>query len=149
MQGDATIQITGTVMDDPELRYTDKGQPVVKIRVLTQPREYDKASGEWKNAKGTSYFVTGFGKMAEMVAESCGKQTRVVVEGTIRQREYTAQDGTTKYVWDVTADEIALSLKWDAAKVQRMDRASKGQVSSDDPWASASPTRPATAGTAG
>lgn len=141
--GDATIQITGTVMDDPELRYTPSGQAVAKIRVLTNPRELDKASGQWKNLPGTSYFVTCFGKMAENVAACATKKTRVLVTGTIRQRSYE-QDGATKYTWDVTADEIGPSWRFDEAKVQRMDRASTGAAPTGeaDPWATASPTRP-------
>jgi single-strand DNA-binding protein len=134
--GDAQIRIIGTVMDDPNMRYTPGGKAVAKIRVLTSPREKDRQTGEWKNMPGTSYFVTCFDKMAENVGESCGKGTRVVIDGTIREREYE-QDGVKKYAWDVTADEVSLSLRWDAAKVQRMDRASKGQVATgtEDAWA--------------
>lgn len=141
--GDATIQITGTVMAAPELRYTANSQPVCKIRVLTNPRELDKATGKWKNLDGTSYFVTCFGSLAENVAGSVAERTRVVVNGTIRQRSYEVE-GVTKYTWDVTADEIGVSLRFDQAKVQRMDRASTGAAptGSDDPWATASPTRP-------
>lgn len=142
--GDAKIQITGTVMDDPETRYTAGGQQVTKIRVLTNPRELDKATGKWKNLDGTSYFVTCFGTLAENVAASVSKKTRVVIDGSIRQRSYEVE-GVTKYTWDVTADEIGVSLRFDQARVQRMDRASTGAAptGSDDPWATASPNRPA------
>lgn len=135
--GDATIQITGTVMGDVDLRYgQNKGTAVAKFRVLTQPREMNRQTGKWENLKGTSYFVTCFGQMAENLANSVGERTRVMVVGTIREREYE-KDGVTKYAWDVTADEVGISPRFDTVKVQRMDRASRGEVATgaEDAWA--------------
>ena len=80
------LTITGNLVDDPELRYTPSGQPVVRFRVASTPRFYDKASGEWKD--GESVFLTcqAWKQLGENVAETVTQGTRVIVTGRLRQR---------------------------------------------------------------
>lgn len=43
IMNETQLTITGNLLDDPELRYTPSGQPVVRFRVASTPRFYDKA----------------------------------------------------------------------------------------------------------
>ncbi len=140
MQGDATIQLSGNLADDPEISFGGK-TPVAKFRVLTNPRRFDRDRDQWVDGEPTGWKVVVFGKAAENVQESCRKGTRVTVIGTVAQRSYEAQDGEKKWVTEVTAEDVSVSLKWDTVKVQRMARASRGEAptGADDPWATATP----------
>ena len=136
------LTITGNLVDDPELRYTPSGQPVVRFRVASTPRFYDKASGEWKD--GESLFLTcqAWRQPAEHAAESLARGTRVIVQGRLRQRSYEAKDGSGKRtVYELDADEIGVSLRNATAKVTKASRAAAGngeqRQGDTDQWASA------------
>src|SRR6476469_9904986 len=64
--------------------------------------------------------------MAENVAESIGKGTRVVVTGRLEQRSWETEQGEKRSVVEVVADEIAPSLRWATATVNKNDRRGGG-----------------------
>jgi single-strand DNA-binding protein len=143
MAEDTTITIIGNAVEDPELRFTPSGAAVAKFRVASTPRYMDRQSGEWKDGEALFLPVTVWRQAAENVAESVAKGTRVVVHGKLRQRQYE-KDGQKRTVFELEADEVAVSLKFATAKVAKMQRSS-GQsgrasaVDSGDPWATATP----------
>jgi single-strand DNA-binding protein len=143
IMNETQLTITGNLVDDPELRYTPSGQPVVRFRVASTPRFYEKASGDWKD--GESLFLTcqAWRQPAENAAESLNRGTRVIVAGRLRQRSYEAKDGSGKRtVYELEADEIGVSLRNATAKVTKASRTSTsatgnggGGQGEADPWA--------------
>jgi single-strand DNA-binding protein len=118
---DNTVTLVGNCGRDPEIRYTQGGQAKADFGLAVSRRWQDRASGEWKEQ--TSWIrVVCWGQLAENVAESVTKGTRVVVTGRLEQREYEADGGEKKQVVEVVADEIAPSLRWATAQVQKNDR---------------------------
>ncbi|HEX5949647.1 MAG TPA: single-stranded DNA-binding protein [Actinomycetota bacterium] len=123
MASDNQIIIVGNLTDDPELRYTPNGAAVVKFRVAVNRRYKDEA-GNWKDGD-TSYFtVNGWRSLAENVAESLTRGTRVVVAGRLQMRSWETQEGDKRTVVEIEADEIGPSLRWATAKVERQSRSS-------------------------
>jgi len=122
MSNDTTMTLVGNLVADPELRYTPAGQPVARIRVASTPRFRDNATGEWKD--GESLFLTcnAWRQLAENVAESLERGSRVIVTGRLRQRSYE-KDGEKRTVYELEADEVAVSLRNATAKVAKVDRA--------------------------
>ena len=121
MASDNQIIITGNLTDDPELRYTPNGAAVVKFRVAVNKRYKDEA-GNWKDGE-TSYFtVNAWRTLAENVAESLTRGTRVVVAGRLQMRSWETQDGDKRTVVEIEADEVGPSLRWATAKVERQGR---------------------------
>ena len=57
--------------------------------------------------------------LAENVAESITKGTRVVVAGTLSQRSWENQDGEKRSKVEIVADEVAPSLRWASADIRR------------------------------
>ena len=57
--------------------------------------------------------------LAENVAESITKGTRVVVAGTLSQRSWETQDGDKRSKVEIVADEVAPSLRWASADIRR------------------------------
>ena len=64
--------------------------------------------------------------MAENVAESLAKGSRVVVTGRLEQRSWETENGDKRSVVEVNADEIGPSLRWATAQVTRNDRRGGG-----------------------
>jgi single-strand DNA-binding protein len=145
MAGETLITVIGNLCDDPELRFTQSGAAVAKFRVASTPRHLDKASGEWRDGEPLFLACTVWRQMAENVAESLKRGTRVIVSGRLKQRSYE-KDGEKRTVFELEVDEVGPSLRYATAKVQRMQRSgsSSGGPGSaapgvgDDPWASAS-----------
>ena len=113
MAFDNTITVVGNVTRDPELRFTQGGMAVANFGVAWNKRKQD---GE----EEVSFFdVTCFRSLAENVAESITKGTRVVVAGTLSQRSWENQDGEKRSKVEIVADEVAPSLRWASADIRR------------------------------
>ena len=144
MAGETTITVVGNLCDDPELRYTPSGAAVAKFRLASTPRTFDKATSEWKDGEPLFLACTVWRQMAENVAESLTKGTRVIVSGRLKQRSYETREGEKRTVVELDVDEVGPSLKYATAKVQRMQRSGGGPGRSGgssrggdaDPWAS-------------
>src|SRR5918996_136639 len=119
-----SITIVGNITRDPELRYTPSGQANVRLGVAVNRRWQDRNSGEWNEA--TSFFdVIAWRELAENVNESLKKGARVIVTGRLEQRTWE-QEGNKRSVVEIIADEIAPSLRWATAKVEKTERRSGG-----------------------
>ena len=113
MAFDNTVTIVGNVTRDPELRFTQGGAAVASFGVAWNMKNRD---GE----ESVSFFdVTCWRSLAENVAESITKGTRVVIYGRLDHRTWETQDGEKRSKIDIIADEVAPSLRWAAAEVSR------------------------------
>jgi len=118
------VTIVGNVTRDPELRFTPSGQANARIGVAVNRKWQDRNSGEWQEA--TSFFdVICWRDLAENVSDSIKKGTRVIVTGRLEQRSWE-QEGNKRYVVEIIADEVAPSLRWATAKVEKTERRSGG-----------------------
>jgi single-strand DNA-binding protein len=95
--------------------------------------------------------------VAENVAESLTRGTRVIVQGRLKQRSYETKEGEKRTVVEVEVDEVGPALRYATAKVQKTSRGGGGGAGggaggfggggggaqrgapSDDPWASPAP----------
>jgi len=138
MASDNQVIIVGNLTDDPELRYTPNGAAVVKFRVAVNRRFKDEA-GNWKDGD-TSYFtVNAWRTLAENVAESLTRGTRVVVAGRLQMRSWETQEGDKRTVVEIEADEIGPSLRWATAKVEKQARSGASNWSAPVAVESSSP----------
>ncbi len=120
MSAGNSITIVGNITRDPELRYTPSGQANVRLGVAVNRKWQDRSSGEWQEA--TSFFdVIAWRELAENVNESLKKGARVIVTGRLEQRSWE-QEGNKRSVVEIIADEIAPSLRWATAKVEKTER---------------------------
>jgi single-strand DNA-binding protein len=118
---DNSVTIVGNLTRDPEIRYTSGGQAKASFGVAVSRRWQNRQSNEWEEA--TSFFnVVCWREMAENVAESLAKGSRVVVTGRLEQRSWETENGDKRSVVEVVADEIGPSLRWATAQVTRNER---------------------------
>ncbi|MPM48876.1 Single-stranded DNA-binding protein A [bioreactor metagenome] len=105
------IMILGRLGRDPEMRYTPAGKAVTSFNVATD-RSYPDSTG--KIIKETIWFrVTVWDKLAENCNNFLSKGKMVFVEGRLTvdpktggPRIWTAQDGTTRASFEISASTI-------------------------------------------
>jgi single-strand DNA-binding protein len=118
------VTFIGNLTDDPELRYTQGGTPVATIRLASNRRWNDR---DGQQQEETTYLnVTCWRDMAENVAESFHKGDRAIAIGRLKVRSYENREGQTVWTTEIEADEIAPSLRWARANVNRTGGAGGG-----------------------
>lgn len=140
MAGEVTLTIAGNATSDAELRFTPSGDAVATFTVAATPRTF--RDGEWRDGDPLFLRCSVWRQQAENVAESVMKGTRLVVTGRLKQRSYETREGEKRTVVELDADEVAVSLKFAQAQVQRATRGEPSRRPArggEDPWASAAP----------
>ena len=128
MAFDNTVTIVGNVTRDPELRYLTSGTALASFGVAWNNR-YKNNAGE--QVEDTSFFdVTCWRDLADNVAESIRKGDRVIVFGRLDQRSWETQDGDKRSKVEITADDVAPSLRWATAEIHKVRRDGPGGGSS-------------------
>lgn len=117
---DSQLTIVGSLGRDPELRYTNSGSAIVSLTVAVSHRY--KKNEEW--IEDTAWVdVTAWNALAENVAASCSKGTRVICTGRLKMDEWDDKNGGGKRSKLVlVADEIGASFRWATAVVDRVER---------------------------
>ena len=126
MAGEPTITIIGNTVADIDLRFTSSGDAVASFTVASTPRTFDKAAQEWKDGETLFIRCSVWRDMAENVAQSLTKGTRVIVQGRLTQRSYEDRDGNKRTSLDLAVDEIGPSLKRAVAKVEKRSSGTGG-----------------------
>lgn len=125
MAVDNAVHVTGNAGREPELRFTPSGQAVANFGIAVNRRWQNRQTQEWEEA--TSWFdVTCWGQLAENVSETVGRGTRVTVTGRLDQRSWENQEGEKRSKVEIVADDVAVSLRWATAQVQRNERSEGG-----------------------
>jgi len=117
-----SVTLVGNLTDDPELRFTAQGAAVANFRIAVSKRIRDPQTNEWKDGDTSFFRVNVWRQLAENVAESLTRGTRVVVTGTLKMRQWETQEGEKRSVVEVEATEVGPSLKWATAKVEKTSR---------------------------
>jgi single-strand DNA-binding protein len=139
------ITIVGNLTDDPELRFTPNGAPVVKFRVASNRQRFDRNTNKWEDAGTDFYTVSAWNTLANNCAETLQKGMRVVVFADQRQRHWKDEKTQeNRSAWELTAQAVGPDLTWATATVTKA--AKRDQAAPDDPWATGSKQPPAMAG---
>jgi single-strand DNA-binding protein len=120
----ASVSFAGNLTDQPEVRYTENGIARAMFRVAVSGRRDQEAS---------FFTVVVWRDQAEHAAESLSKGSRVVVVGRLQQRSWTAEDGSTRSVVEVVAEELGASLRWATAATTTRTTRSQEQASTRRP----------------
>jgi single-strand DNA-binding protein len=137
-----SVTLVGNLTDDPELRFTAQGAAVANFRIAVSKRIKDPQTNEWKDGDTSFFRINVWRQLAENVAESLTRGTRVVVTGTLKMRQWETQEGEKRSVVEVEATEVGPSLKWATAKIEKTSRQSQGgaaAASGGGDWESPTP----------
>ena len=130
MAQDNSVSIVGNLTREPELRFTPSGQATATFGIAVNRTWTDRQSQERRES--TSFFdVVCWGTLAENAATSLARGTRVVVTGRLDQRSWETQEGDKRSKVEITAEEIAPSLRWATVQVTRNERRSPDNANGD------------------
>lgn len=104
MRGVNKVILIGNLGKDPELTTFESGNKKASFSLATTERYRDRngqdqTQTEWHN-------IVVWGNLAEIVEKYLKKGMPVYIEGKIRTREYTAQDGSQRRITEIVADNM-------------------------------------------
>lgn len=137
-----TIQITGNLGGDPELRFTPSGAAVATFTVADTPRRKNEQTGQWEDAGETLWLRCSVWRdKAEAVAEQLKRGDSVSVTGRLKQRSWDDKDGQKRTAVECDAFEVA--------KVVKATPSQRAPQPQSDPWAAPPAQSPSTWGGGG
>ena len=99
------VVLVGNLTKDPELRQTQSGTAVCKLRLAVNTRRKDE-TGQWTD-KPNYFDVTVWGNQAESCSQYLSKGRPVAVDGRLEWREWEATDGSGKrQAVEIIADSV-------------------------------------------
>ncbi|MEB3372442.1 single-stranded DNA-binding protein [Saccharopolyspora mangrovi] len=137
MAGGTEITIVGNLTANPELKFTHSGAAVANFTVANNPRFLDRQSGEWKDGESLFLRCNAWRQLAENVAESLTKGTRVIVQGRLKQRSFETREGEKRTVVELDVTEVGPALRYATATVRKTTRTTTDEPPAEDMWAAA------------
>jgi single-strand DNA-binding protein len=100
------VMLLGNLGADPELKTTQGGQAVLKLRLATTESYVDK--NQARQEKTEWHSVTLWGKRGEALAKFLKKGDRIFVEGGLRTSSYE-KNGEKRYSTEINATNVILA----------------------------------------
>lgn len=117
MTGEPILTVTGNLTNDPEMRTTKGGTPVINYTVAATPRQFK--NGEWSDGE-TLFQKCAQWQGIENAAQTLQKGMRVVVTGQLKSHSWqdtTSGANRSEHVLEV--QEVGVSLKHAIAQVRK------------------------------
>ena len=96
------VILIGNLVQDIELRTTEKGTAVVRNKIAI-----NNGKDENGNERPTDFLLFyAFNKVAENMAKYCEKGSKIAIEGRLKNRSWDKQDGTKAYETAVYANNV-------------------------------------------
>ena len=112
------VQLLGNLARDAELRFTQSGKAVATFTVAAT-NTFISSDGETKEQTAFINCVA-WGKLGESVG-NLKKGNRMFVEGRIQTRSYETQDNQKRYVTEVVAGFVGVSLLNESSEPSNFD----------------------------
>ncbi len=119
----AQVTVVGNLTAEPEIKTTKTGSSVLKVGVAVN-RRWKNKQDEWEEE--VSFFdVNAWGELADNVAASLAKGSRVIVSGRLEQQSWENKEGQKQSKVVLVADDIGVSLR--KAQVQGVTKTGQPQ----------------------
>lgn len=103
------VQLIGHLGANPEVKTFDGNKKVAKINLATN-ETYKNQKGE-KITETTWHNLTAWGSNAEFAEKYLEKGSEIVVEGKLKNNNYTDKDGIKRYVTEIEVTEFMILSK--------------------------------------
>lgn len=113
----------GRLVKDPELKYTPDGSALCNFSMAVN-RDYKNAEGKYD---ADFFNFTAWKKTGEIIQKYVKKGNRLLVNGSLRNRKYQANDGTTKTITFINVNSIEFIEKFDKSKQEQSKPQQKKQ----------------------
>lgn len=101
------VILVGNVGIDPEVRTTESGVKVARVRLATTERLFDRQANETKEHTEW-HTITLWRGLADVVDRYVRKGTQLYIEGRLRTREWMDKDNNKRYTTEILADTMNL-----------------------------------------
>ena len=131
MQGYNRVIFGGNLGADPELKYTQSGQAVLRLRVASNDSYVDKNGEKHDRTEWATAVI--WGKRGEALNKLLKKGSPVLLEGKLQSRSWEADDGSKRYATEINVSDV--KLLGDSGKSQgggRGRQSSEGDGGYDD-----------------
>lgn len=98
------VILLGRLGRDPEVRYAQSGTTVATLNLATDERRPD-GNGGWKN-ETEWHRVVLFGKQADLAKQYLTKGREVLIEGSLRTRQWQDKEGQKRFTTEVVAQNM-------------------------------------------
>lgn len=98
------VTLVGRLGADPELRYTQNSTPVANFSLATDESYTDKDGNRQKKTEWHRIVV--WSKQAENASQYLAKGRTALIEGKIQTRQFQDQEGQTRYVTEIIAQNV-------------------------------------------
>ena len=102
------VFVLGNVTRDPEVRSLPSGQQVASFGMATN--RFYSVNGE-KKQEAEFHNIVCFGKLADITSRYLNKGSLVMIEGRIKTRNWTNNQGVKQYRTEVVAETMQLGPK--------------------------------------
>lgn len=106
-QGINKVIIVGNLGQDPESRTFPDGGAVTNISVATSESWTDKQTGQ-KQERTEWHRIVFKNRLAEIAAQYLKKGSKVYIEGSLRTRKWTNQQGQEQYTTEIQASQMQM-----------------------------------------
>src|ERR1700730_11429055 len=104
------VILIGNLGADPEIRRTQDGRPIANMRIATSESWRDKNTGERKE-KSERHTVVVFSEgLSKVVEQYVKKGDKIYVQGKLRTRKWTDQQGQDRYSTEVVLEGFDAKL---------------------------------------
>lgn len=103
------VQLIGNVGEKPTITNLESGKKVARFSLATNENYKDK-DGE-KQTDTNWHTIVAWKKTADIIEKYVTKGKEIALEGKLKTRTYTTDDGNQRYVTEVEAHEILLLKK--------------------------------------
>ena len=121
--------VVGTVITNPQRRFTQGGEEVISFRVASTVRYKGPGADNWLDGSTLYLTVSCWRRLVTGVGAAIGKGSPVLVHGQLSSSQYTAKDGTARSDLEMRAVAIGLDL---ARCVSRIERQAKVGPTADE-----------------
>lgn len=105
-EGMNRVTLIGNLGQDPDLKRTQTGQPVLNLSLATTESFFDSNTKERKE-RTEWHRVTIWGARGEALSKILTKGSRICVEGRLQTRSWE-KDGEKRYSTDINAQNVIL-----------------------------------------
>ncbi len=105
MAGVNKVILIGNLGRDPELRYTQGGQPVANFTMATT-ETWNKKDGSGKDERTEWHRIVAWGRTGELCAQYLSKGRTCYVEGRLQTREWEDREGKKQRTTEIVANTV-------------------------------------------
>lgn len=101
------VILLGNLGKDPEIRSFENGTSKASFTLATTDSYQNKTTGETINQTEWHNVVAWRG-LADIISKYVKKGDKIYVEGKLKSRSWNDQEGVTKYITEIEADNIVM-----------------------------------------